>query len=71
MSKPVFTDDREKQEPVLGDGDVDGGLDSDDPRPDHIINELIAEGKKDRFQFNLRSPPSLTILFASSHRSPA
>jgi hypothetical protein len=45
MSKPVFADDREKQEPVLGDGDVDGGLDSDDPRPDHIINELIAEGK--------------------------
>ena len=26
MSKPVFTDDREKQEPVLGDGDVDATL---------------------------------------------
>jgi hypothetical protein len=41
-TKPVFTDDREKQEPVLG----DGGVDSDDShRPDFIINELIAEGK--------------------------
>lgn len=44
MSKPVFTDDREKQDPVVGNGD--GGLDSDDSRsPDLIITELVAEGK--------------------------
>jgi hypothetical protein len=43
MSKPIFTDDREKQEPALGNGD--GGVDSDDSRPDIIIGELVAEGK--------------------------
>lgn len=43
MSKPVFTDDREKQDPVVDNGD--GGLDSDDSRPDLIITELVAEGK--------------------------
>jgi hypothetical protein len=45
MSKPVFTDDREKQDPVIGKGNGDGGVDSDDSHPDHIITELIAEGK--------------------------
>jgi hypothetical protein len=71
MSKPVFTDDREKQDPVLGngDGDGDGAIDSDDSRPDLIITELVAEGNKNpSLQFAKRS---LTILFASFHRSSA
>jgi hypothetical protein len=42
-SKPVFADDREKQEPVLSNGDR--GVDSDDSDPDLIITELVAEGK--------------------------
>jgi hypothetical protein len=42
-SKPVFTDDREKQDRGLGNGD--GGVDSDDSPPDIIIGELVAEGK--------------------------
>jgi hypothetical protein len=69
MSKPVFTDDREKQDPVLGNGDGDGVIDSDDSRPDLIITELVAEGNKNpSVQFANRS---LTILFASFHRSSA
>jgi hypothetical protein len=66
MSKAGFTDDREKQEPVIGNGD--GGVDSDNSRPDLIITELIAEGKTLSVQF---AKLSLTILFASPHRSTA
>jgi hypothetical protein len=67
MSKADFTDDREKQEPIISNGD--GRVDSDDSHcPDLIINELINEGKTPSVQF---AKLSLIILFASSHRSPA